>query len=250
MRLEVRRLREVGAIREAFFLEWLANTVAVKKKNGKWRVCVDFTDLNRACPKDLFPMPKIDQLVDATYGHPRMSFLDAFQGHHQIALALEDQGKTAFIFPDANYHYTVMPFGLKNAGATYQRMMTRMFRDKIGRTVEVHIDDMVVKSKQEGRYIKDLQGAFEVLRQHKLRLNVEKCAFGVRAGKFLGYLITDQGIEINPDQIDAVKCLNLPSNPKEVQKEDRSVGRCYIWTPENELLGRLSGVSLNRPGTR
>ena len=191
MRLEVRRLREVRAIREAFFLEWLANTVVVKKKNGKWRVCVDFTNLNRACPKDLFPMPKIDQLVDATYGHPRMSFLDAFQGYHQIALALEDQGKTAFISPDANYHYTVMPFGLKNVGATYQRMMTRMFRNKIGRTVEVHIDDMVVKSKQEGRYIKDLQGAFEVLQQHKLRLNAEKCAFGVGAGKFLGYLITD-----------------------------------------------------------
>ena len=163
MRLEVRRLREVRAIREAFFMEWLANTVVVKKKNGKWRVCVDFTDLNRACPKDLFPMPKIDQLVDATYGHPRMSFLDAFQGYHQIDLALEDQGKTAFISPDANYHYTVMPFGLKNAGATYQRMMTRMFRNKIGRTVEVHIDDMVVKSKQEGRHIEDLQGAFEVL---------------------------------------------------------------------------------------
>ena len=191
MRLEVRRLREVRAIREAFFMEWLANTVVVKKKNGKWRVCVDFTDLNRACPKDLFPMPKIDQLVDATYGHPRMSFLDAFQGYHQIDLALEDQGKTAFISPDANYHYTVMPFGLKNAGATYQRMMTRTFRNKIGRMVEVHIDDMVVKSKQEGRYIKDLQGAFEVLQQHKLRLNAEKCAFGVGAGKFLGYLITD-----------------------------------------------------------
>ena len=90
---------------------------------------------------------KIDQLVDATYGHPRISFLDAFQGYHQIALAPEDQGKTAFISSDANYHYTVMPFGLKNAGDTYQRMITRMFRDKIGRTMEVYIDDMVVKSK-------------------------------------------------------------------------------------------------------
>ena len=121
--------------------------MVVKKKNDKWRVCVDFTDLNRACPKDPFPMPKIDKLVDAIYGHPRISFLDAFQGYHQIALAPEDQGKTAFISPDANYRYTVMPIGLKNAGATYQQMMTRMFRDKIGRTVEVYIDDMVVKSK-------------------------------------------------------------------------------------------------------
>ena len=86
MNLEVQRLKEAGAIKEIFFLRWLENTVVVKKKNGKWRVCVDFTDLNRVCPKDPFPMPKIDQLVDATYGHPRMSFLDAFQGYHQIAL--------------------------------------------------------------------------------------------------------------------------------------------------------------------
>ena len=90
IRLEVRRLKEAGAIREIFFPEWLANTVVVKKKNGKWRVYVDFTDLNRACPKDPFPMPKIDQLVDATYGHPRISFLDVFQGYHQITLAPQD----------------------------------------------------------------------------------------------------------------------------------------------------------------
>ena len=125
--LEVKRLKEPGVIREVFFPEWLANTVVVKKKNGKWRVYVDFTDLNRACPKDPFPMPKIDQLIDATYGHSRMSFLDAFQGYHQIALASKDREKTAFISPGANYHYEVMPFGLKNAGATYQRMMTKMF---------------------------------------------------------------------------------------------------------------------------
>ena len=101
VRQEVEKLKEAGAIRKTFFPEWLANTVVVRKKNGKWRVCVDFTDLNRACPKDPFPMPKIDQLVDATYGHPRMSFLDAFQGYHQIALADEDQEKTVFISPDA-----------------------------------------------------------------------------------------------------------------------------------------------------
>ena len=127
-----------------------------EEKNGKWRVSIDFTNLNRACPKDLFPMPKIDQLVNATYGHPRMSFLDTFQGYHQIVPAPEDREKTAFISPYANYHYTIMPFGLKNARAIYQRMMTRMFRDKIGHTVEVYIDDMVVKSKQKGRLIEDL----------------------------------------------------------------------------------------------
>ena len=127
VKLEVRRLKEARVIKELFFLEWLANTLVVKKKNGKWRVCVDFINLNRARPKDPFPMLKINQLVDATYRHPRMSFLDAFQGYHQIALATEDQEKMAFISLNANYHYTVMLFGLKNAGATYQWMMTRMF---------------------------------------------------------------------------------------------------------------------------
>ena len=127
VREEVTRRKQAGDIKEVFYPEWLANTVVVKKKNGKWRVCVDFTDLNKACPKDPFPIPKIDQLVDATVGHPRMSFLDVFQGYHQIPLALNDQEKTAFVTLIGNYHYKVMLFGLKNAGSTYQRMMTRMF---------------------------------------------------------------------------------------------------------------------------
>ena len=119
VREEVTRLKQAGAIKEVFYPEWLANTVVVKKKSGKWRVCIDFTDLNKAYPKDPFPIPKIDQLVDATVGHPRMSFLAAFQGYHQIPLALDDQEKTAFVTPIGNYHYKVMPFGLKNAGSTY-----------------------------------------------------------------------------------------------------------------------------------
>ena len=119
LREEVRKLKKVGAIKEVFYPKWLANTVVVKKKSEKWRVCVDFTDLNKACPKDLFPMLRIDRLVDSTIGHPRMSFLDAFQGYHQILLAAEDQEKTAFVTSVRNYHYKVIPFGLKNAGSTY-----------------------------------------------------------------------------------------------------------------------------------
>ena len=134
IREEVTKLKRAGAIKEVFYPKWLANTVVVKKKSGKWRVCVDFTDLNKACPKDPFPMPRIDQLVDATAGHPRMSFLDAFQGYHQIPLALEDQEKTGFVTPTGNYHYKVMPFSLKNADSTYQRMMTRMFEPRLGKT--------------------------------------------------------------------------------------------------------------------
>ena len=121
VRAKVIRLKQAGAIKKVFYPEWLANTIVVKKNSGKWRVCIDFTGLNKACPKDPFPMPKIDQLVDATISHPQISFLDAFQGYHQIPLALDDQEKTAFVTPIENYHYKVMPFRLKNARSTYQR---------------------------------------------------------------------------------------------------------------------------------
>ena len=193
----------------------------VKKKIGKWRVCVDFTDLSRACPKDPFPMLQIDQLVDATVGHPRMSFLDAFQGYHQIPLALDDQEKTAFVTLVGNYHYKVMPFGLKNVGSIYQRMMTKMFEPQLGKNVEVYIDDMVVKSKLVSEHVVDLTSVFEILKEHKLRLNASKYSFGVGSGKFLGYMVTHRGIEVNPDQIKAINNLQPPRNPKEVQKLTR-----------------------------
>ena len=112
-------------------------------------------------------------------GHPWMSFLDAFQGYHQIPLALDDQEKTVFVIPIGNYHYKTMPFGLKNAGSTYQRMITKMFESQMGKTIEVYIDDMVVKSKIVFEYIGDLTNIFEILRGHKLRLNAFKCSFGV-----------------------------------------------------------------------
>ena len=128
-----------------------------------------------------------------------MSFLDAFQGYHQIPLALEDQEKTAFVTPTGNYHYKVMPFGLKNAGSTYQRMMTRIFEPQLGKNIEIYVDDMVVKSKVLFEHLEDLGGTFNVLRRHKLRLNASKCSFGVGSGKFLGYMVTHRGIEVNPD---------------------------------------------------
>ena len=200
-------------------------------------MCVDFTDLNKACPKDLFPMPRIDQLVDAMVGHPRMSFLDAFQRYHQIPPALDDHKKTAFVTPVRNYYYKVMPFGLKNAGSTYQWMMTKMFEPQLSRSIEVYIDDMVVKSKVVSEHMEDLTNIFEILREHKLRLNASKCSFGVGSGKFLSYMVTHRGIKVNPDQIKAINNLQPPRNPKEVQKFtgmmaalnwfiSRSVDRC------------------------
>ena len=218
VRAEVIKLKQAGAIKEVFYPKWLANTVVVKKKSGKWRVCVDFMDLNKACPKDPFPMPKIDQLVDATIGHPQMSFLDAFQGYHQIPLVLDDQEKTNFVTPIRNYYYKVMSFGLKNAGSIYQRMMTRMFESLLGKNIEIYIDDMVVKSKMVSEHLGDLRIIFETLRNYKLRLNASKCSFGIGSSKFLGYMVIHKGIEVNPDQITAINNLPALRNPKEVQK--------------------------------
>jgi hypothetical protein len=134
--------------------------VVVKKKNGKQRVCVDFTNLNQAYPKDPFPLPKIDLLVDATFGHNQMSFLNVFQGYHQVALSLEDREKTSFITPFGIYCYKVMLFGLKNAGVTYQKIVTKMFKDLIGKKMEIYIDDMVVKSKLSQTHLEDLKVTF------------------------------------------------------------------------------------------
>ena len=136
-----------------------------------------------------------------------MSFLDAFQGYHQIPLALDNQEKTAFVTLVGNYHYKVMPFGLKNTGSTYQQMMTKMFEPQLGKNVKVYIANMVVKSKLVSEHVEDLTSIFEILREHKLRLNASKCSFGVGSGKFLGYMVTHRGIEVNPNQIKAINNL-------------------------------------------
>ena len=125
---EVGKLLQAGAIREVEYPKWLANVVLVKKSNGKWRLCIDFTDINRACPKDSFPLPRIDLIVDATAGHELLSFMDAFFYYNQISMDPDDQEKTSFVIRQGTYCYRVMPFGLKNAGATYQRLVNRMFQ--------------------------------------------------------------------------------------------------------------------------
>nr|CAN69893.1 hypothetical protein VITISV_005621 [Vitis vinifera] len=160
IRNEIDKLLEAGFIREVDYPDWLANVVVVPKKEGKWRVCVDYTNLNNACPKDSFPLPRIDQIVDSTTGQGMLSFLDAFSGYHQIPMSPTDEEKTAFITPHDLYCYRVMPFGLKNAGATYQRLMTKIFKPLIGHTVEVYIDDIMVKNKTREEHVLHLQEVF------------------------------------------------------------------------------------------
>jgi hypothetical protein len=145
---EILKLLSAGFIREVYHPKWLANPVLVKKKNKKWRMCIDYTSLNNACPKDLFPLPCIDQVVDLTAGRETLYFLDAFYGYQQIVMCIADQLATSFITPFGAYSYQMMPFGLKNAGASFQQCMRRVFGELIGRIIEAYVDDIVVKSKR------------------------------------------------------------------------------------------------------
>ncbi|XP_050890966.1 uncharacterized protein LOC127096442 [Lathyrus oleraceus] len=213
----VKDLLEANFISEAQYTTWLSNVVLVKKNNGKWRMCVDYTDLNRACPKDAFPLPNIDLLVDNSAGFKLLSFMDAYSGYNQIPMSPADKKHTAFMTPTGNYYYNVMPFGLKNAGATYQRMMNKVFKDEIGDMLEVYMDDMIVKSHEEITHARHLAKVFEQARQCKMRFNPEKCTFGVRAGKFLGFYLTERGIEANPDKCRAFSEFPTPKTKKSIQ---------------------------------
>ena len=214
---EVDKLVQADAIKEVEYPEWLANVVLIKKANGKWRLCIDFTYINRACPKDIFPLPRINLIVGATAGHELLSFMDAFSGYNQISMDSNDQEKTSFVTEQGTYCYRVVPFGLKNAEATYQRLVNKMFHKQIGASMEVYIDDMLVKSVKAELHITHLAEAFQVLKSYNMKLNPAKCTFGVSAGKFLGFIVNSRGIEANPDKIKVVLDMLPPSNIKDIQ---------------------------------
>nr|KYP43128.1 Transposon Ty3-I Gag-Pol polyprotein [Cajanus cajan] len=189
---EVKKQLDAGFLAVAKYPQWVANIVPVPKKDGKVRMCVDYRDLNRASPKDDFPLPHIDILVDNTAQHAFFSFMDGFSGYNQIKMASEDMEKTTFITSWGTFCYKVMPFGLKNDGATYQRAMVTLFHDMMHKEIEVYVDDMIAKSRTGAEHITNLQKLFERLRKYKLRLNPAKCTFGVKSGKFLGFVVNCQ----------------------------------------------------------
>ncbi|RVW35022.1 Retrovirus-related Pol polyprotein from transposon 297 [Vitis vinifera] len=172
---EIMKQLNVGFLSVVKYPEWLANVIPVPKKDNKVRVCVDYMHLNKASPKDDFPLPHIDMLVDSTAGHSMLSFMDGF--------------------------CRVMPFGLKNTGATYQRAATTLFHDMMHKDVEVYIDDTIVKSQDRADHLATLQRFFEKIRQFRLRLNPKKCTFGVISGKLLGHIVNECGVEVDPEKI-------------------------------------------------
>ena len=216
-------------------------------------MCVDFTDLNKAWPKDSYPLPRVDILVDSTTGYQLLSFMDAFIGYNQIKLDEADQEKTSFIISQGLFCYKVMPFDLKNADATYQRLMNKMFAHQIGINVQVYMNDMLVKSRREDDHLDDLKETFDILCSYNMKLNQSKCVFRVTAGKLLRFMVSQRGIEINPDKIRAILEMAPPRNTKEVQCLNgkvvalnrfvsRAIDKClpffrtlkksFKWTPE------------------
>ena len=188
-----------------------------RKKDGKVRMCVDFRDLNKASLKDDFPLPHIDILVDNIIGHALLSFMDGFSRYNKIKMALEDMEKTSFITPWGTYCYKVMPFCLKNVGATYQRVATTLLHDLIHKEVEFYVDDMIVKYKDREGHIPALWKFFERILFYKFQLNPKKCTFGVKSGKLLGFIVSQRGIEVNPNKIKAI----LEMKPSRTKKEIR-----------------------------
>jgi hypothetical protein len=194
IREEVKKQFDAGFLSVAKYPQWVANIVPVPKKDGKVRMCVDYRDLNQASPKDDFPLPHIDVLVDNIAQFSVFSIMDGFSGYYQIKMAPEDMEKTTFITPWGTFCYKVMPFGLKNAGATYQRAMVTIFHDMIHKEIEVYVDDMIAMSQEEEDHLVHLQKLFSRLRKFRLRLHHNKCTFGVRSGKLLGFIVSQKGI--------------------------------------------------------
>jgi hypothetical protein len=225
---EVHHLLEANFIKPIAYPTWLANVVMVQKKSGKWHMCIDFTSLNKACPKDNFPLPRIDKIVDSAAGCEVMSLFDCFFGYHQIYMKEEDKANTSFITPFGTYCFIRMPEGLKNVGSTFSRLTKRVLESQVGRNIFTYMDDIVVAGKNKEDHLADLAETFANMRDAQLWLNPEKCVFGVRQGKILGYLVSHRGIEANPIKIQAIINMTPPQSARDVQR----------------LTGRL--VALNR----
>ena len=189
----------------------------MRKKNDQIRCCVDFRNLNKACPKDEFPLSNIDLLVNSAIGNSMFSFMDGYSGYNQIRMTARDAEKTAFRTLIGIFYYTVMPFGLKNAGTTYQQTMTAIFHDMMHREMEDYVDDIIVKSKTKARHFQVLEEVCERCRKYKLHMNPMKCAFGVSTRKFLGFLVHHKGISVNPTKATTIATMKRPATVKELK---------------------------------
>ncbi|GJR42504.1 reverse transcriptase domain-containing protein [Tanacetum coccineum] len=214
---EVTKFVEARILKEVYFLRWVANPVMVRKSDGTWRMCIDFTNMNKACPKDSYPLPEIDKKIESLDGFKYKYYLDTYKGYHQIRMAKEDEEKTAFYSEHRTFCYEKMPFGLKNAGATYQWLVDKAFSSQIGQNIEIYVDNMVIKRKNEGE-----------------------------SGQFLRHLITKQGIEPNPKKVKAIIDMVSPRTIREVQSlkgKLSALGRFLTSFLKNKRADALSKLA-------
>jgi ribonuclease HI len=214
---ELQKMLEAGIIAQTRHSSWCSNLVVARKKNGKIRICIDFRNLNRACTKDHYPLPKMETLLQRVTGSGMISMLDGFSGYNQIRLRAEDRHKTTFTTPWGTFEYLRMPFGLSNAGATFQRAMDYAFRGLIGKLIEIYQDDLTVFSKDGKTHINHLRQVLDRCREFGISLNPAKSVFGVTEGKLLGHIISKDGVKLDPERVEAIKAVPLPHTKKSLQ---------------------------------
>jgi hypothetical protein len=216
IKLEVEKLLKASFIYPMALTDWVSNLVPIDKKQGTIRVCIDYRDINKACPKDNFPTSFVDQIVDDCAGSEIFSLMDGFFGYNQINIVPKDQHKTAFICPWGTFAYQKLPFGLKNDGATFQRAMSYAFHD-IKHIIQPYLDDLPTHSMRRVDHPKHLWAIFVRCRFYCIRLNPHKCVFCVESGRLLGFIVSHQGIRVDPLKVEVILNLPPPSTLRQLQ---------------------------------
>jgi ribonuclease HI len=217
MEKEVKKLLDARIIVPLRYSEWVANLVPVRKKSGEIRLCVDFRNLNRSSKKDNYPLPNMEHILQKVTGASRISMIDGFSGYNQISVMPEDREKTTFTTPWGTFMYAKMPFGLMNAGATFQRAMDIAFIGEKDQFVVIYLDDITVFSRTDKEHCCHLRKVFMKCRRYGLSLNPKKSLFSMKEGKLLGHIVSAEGVRIDPSRVEAIQTLSLPRSKKEVQ---------------------------------
>jgi hypothetical protein len=217
MEKEVKKLLDAQIIVPLRYSEWVANLVPVRKKSGEIRLCVDFKNLNKSSRKDNYPLPNMEHILQRVTGASRISMIDGFFGYNQISVMPEDREKTALTTPWGTFMYAKMPFGLMNAGATFQRAMDIAFIGEKDQFVMIYLDDITVFFMSDKEHCCHLRKVFFKCRRFRLSLNPKKSLFAMKEGKLLGHIVSTEGVRIDPSKVEAIKTLSLPRSRKEVQ---------------------------------
>jgi hypothetical protein len=199
------------------YSDWVANLVSVRKKSGEIHLCVDFRNLNRCSLKNNYPMPKMDHILQRIVGAHRISMLDGYSGYNQIEVLEEDKEKTVFTTRWGTFMYDKMPFGLMNAGATFQSTMDISFVGEKYKFMVIYLDDITIFSKSDDKHIQHLEKIFQKCRRYGISFNPKKSHFSMLEGKLLSHIISVGGIKIDPERVDAIQKIDIPRNKKDIQ---------------------------------